>query len=120
MGCGSQPPAPRNVPPWTSSGPLAGARVPRYRMAGQDSRGFDAARCGVVCLLLAIEVSGVGIAHLHAGGEVLAPARGDGARGVGVAEQLGREPRLEAGVDQDRTLVGQVVAVERDRGGVDV
>src|SRR5205085_3816649 len=57
-----------------------------------------------------IEMPLLRVAHIDAAGrEVLFPARRDRCGRLLVAEQLLRVPRLDAGVDDDRAVVGDVV-----------
>jgi len=63
----------------------------------------------------------VGVAHLYvAVGKVLGPAAGHERGCLGIAEELFRVRRFDARVDDDRRGVGQVVAFDLGRGGVDI
>src|ERR1700680_2890534 len=95
------------------------------RTPGRRNRRLAAAAAAAVAVAVAavdaVEVRCVGVAHLDsAAGEVLAPAPRDQRRRAGIGAQLAREAGLQPCVDQHRRLVGEVVARQRGRRGMDV
>jgi hypothetical protein len=112
---------------------LNAAQVTRALRAGAPRWGYAAAAMAILAITVAagcpylnrdsrsVEVGPVGVAHLHAAaGEVLLPAFGDERRSVFAGGELLRVPGFQPRIDDDRPLIGDVVADDPAVGGVNV